>query len=87
MFIFENAASIFISTFLLIPFCIKGQITYVDNLTEHIDLQKTALIYKDVQPDVVTLDLDMPVINGIEVAKLILKNFPKIKSHFEMDSR
>ncbi len=31
------------------------------------------------QPDVVTLDLDMPVLNGIEVAKLVIKNYPNIK--------
>jgi two-component system, NarL family, response regulator DegU len=31
------------------------------------------------QPDVATLDLDMPILNGIEVAKIILKKYPKIK--------
>lgn len=31
------------------------------------------------QPDVATLDLDMPILNGIEVAKIILKNYPTIK--------
>ncbi len=31
------------------------------------------------QPDVATLDLDMPILNGIEVAKLVIKNFPNIK--------
>jgi len=31
------------------------------------------------QPDVVTLDLDMPQLNGIEVAKWVLKNHPHIK--------
>jgi two-component system, NarL family, response regulator DegU len=31
------------------------------------------------QPDVATLDLDMPLMNGIEVAKILLKNHPKIK--------
>ncbi len=31
------------------------------------------------QPDVATLDLDMPILNGIEVAKIILKNYPNIK--------
>ncbi len=30
-------------------------------------------------PDVVTLDLDMPLKNGIEVAKFVLKNHPTIK--------
>lgn len=31
------------------------------------------------QPHVVTLDLDMPILNGIEVAKLVIKNYPNIK--------
>jgi two-component system, NarL family, response regulator DegU len=31
------------------------------------------------QPDVATLDLDMPILNGIEVAKTILKKYPNIK--------
>lgn len=31
------------------------------------------------QPNVVTLDLDMPILNGIEVAKIILKKYPNIK--------
>jgi two-component system, NarL family, response regulator DegU len=31
------------------------------------------------QPDVATLDLDMPILNGIEVAKIILKKYPNIK--------
>ena len=31
------------------------------------------------QPDVATLDLDMPMLNGIEVAKIILKKYPNIK--------
>ena len=30
---------------------------------------------EQLQPDVVTLDLDMPMLNGIEVAKLIWKTF------------
>lgn len=31
------------------------------------------------QPDVATLDLDMPIMNGIEVSKIILKKYPNIK--------
>ncbi len=31
------------------------------------------------QPDVATLDLDMPMLNGIEVAKILLKNHKNIK--------
>jgi two-component system, NarL family, response regulator DegU len=31
------------------------------------------------QPDVATLDLDMPVLNGIEVAKIVIKKHPNIK--------
>jgi two-component system, NarL family, response regulator DegU len=31
------------------------------------------------QPDVATLDLDMPILNGIEVAKIILTKYPNIK--------
>jgi two-component system, NarL family, response regulator DegU len=31
------------------------------------------------QPDVATLDLDMPILNGIEVAKSVLKKYPNIK--------
>jgi two-component system, NarL family, response regulator DegU len=31
------------------------------------------------QPDVATLDLDMPVLNGIEVAKVVLKKYPNVK--------
>jgi two-component system, NarL family, response regulator DegU len=31
------------------------------------------------QPDVATLDLDMPILNGIEVAKTVLKTYPNIK--------
>jgi two-component system, NarL family, response regulator DegU len=31
------------------------------------------------QPDVATLDLDMPILNGIEVAKLVIKNYPNVK--------
>ena len=31
------------------------------------------------QPDVATLDLDMPILNGIEVAKIILEKYPNIK--------
>ena len=31
------------------------------------------------QPDVATLDLDMPLMNGIEVAKILLKNHSTIK--------
>jgi two-component system response regulator DegU len=31
------------------------------------------------QPDIATLDLDMPILNGIEVAKIVLKKYPNIK--------
>ncbi len=31
------------------------------------------------QPDVATLDLDMPILNGIEVAKIVLRKYPNIK--------
>jgi two-component system, NarL family, response regulator DegU len=31
------------------------------------------------QPDVATLDLDMPILNGIEVSKIILEKYPNIK--------
>lgn len=31
------------------------------------------------QPDVATLDLDMPLMNGIEVAKVLLKDYKNIK--------
>jgi two-component system, NarL family, response regulator DegU len=31
------------------------------------------------QPDVATLDLDMPMMNGIEVSKIILNKYPNIK--------
>ncbi len=34
---------------------------------------------ENLQPDVATLDLDMPILNGIEVAKLVIKNYPTIK--------
>ena len=34
---------------------------------------------ENLQPDVATLDLDMPILNGIEVAKLVIKNYPNIK--------
>jgi two-component system, NarL family, response regulator DegU len=33
----------------------------------------------DLQPDIATLDLDMPILNGIEVAKLVIKNYPNVK--------
>jgi two-component system, NarL family, response regulator DegU len=33
----------------------------------------------DLQPNVATLDLDMPLMNGIEVAKILLKNHKSIK--------
>lgn len=34
---------------------------------------------KDLQPDIATLDLDMPLMNGIEVAKILLKEHKNIK--------
>jgi two-component system, NarL family, response regulator DegU len=33
----------------------------------------------DIQPNVTTLDLDMPLMNGIEVAKILLKDHKSIK--------
>ena len=33
----------------------------------------------DLQPDIATLDLDMPLMNGIEVAKILLKEHNNIK--------
>ncbi len=33
----------------------------------------------DLQPDIATLDLDMPIMNGIEVAKILLKEHKNIK--------
>ena len=33
----------------------------------------------DLQPDIATLDLDMPLMNGIEVAKILLKEHKNIK--------
>ncbi|HPN31346.1 MAG TPA: response regulator [bacterium] len=35
--------------------------------------------YKEVLPDIVTMDITMPVLNGIEASKKILNEFPKAK--------
>ena len=36
----------------------------------------------DLQPDVVLLDVNMPVLDGIETAKIILRDFPLVKIIF-----
>ena len=67
------------------PLFLKG---LRDTLVEEVDFEVVELAtngqqalekIEKWQPDVVTLDLDMPVLNGIEVAKIVLKNYPNIK--------
>ncbi len=36
-------------------------------------------LYRDHQPDLVTMDITMPEMNGIEAVREIVKNFPKAK--------
>ena len=35
--------------------------------------------YKELQPDIVTMDITMPVCNGLESVKKIMKDFPNAK--------
>ena len=67
------------------PLFLKG---LKDTLAEELDFDligsaingKEALDkIKDLQPDIATLDLDMPLMNGIEVAKILLKENKNIK--------
>ena len=37
------------------------------------------LLYRQYQPDLVTMDITMPQVNGIEAVKLIIKDFPDAK--------
>ena len=37
------------------------------------------LLYKELRPDVVTMDITMPVMNGLESLECIRKNFPEAK--------
>ena len=66
------------------PLFLKG---LKDTLAEELDFDligsaingKEALDkIKDLQPDIATLDLDMPLMNGIEVAKILLKEHKNI---------
>jgi two-component system, NarL family, response regulator DegU len=67
------------------PLFLKG---LKDTLAEEVDFElvgsaingKEALEHIiDLQPNVATLDLDMPLMNGIEVAKILLKDHKNIK--------
>ncbi len=67
------------------PLFLKG---LRDTLAEEFDLEVVDLAnngqqalekIEKWQPDVATLDLDMPILNGIEVAKIVLKTYPNIK--------
>lgn len=39
----------------------------------------TALKAKDKHPEIVLMDVNMPILNGIETTKILTKEFPKIK--------
>jgi len=43
------------------------------------DCSQVAAEIKDLQPDVVLMDIDMPNVNGIEGLKIIRQHFPKVK--------
>ena len=67
------------------PLFLKG---LKDTLSEEIDFdlmgsaingQEALKKIIDLQPDIATLDLDMPLMNGIEVAKILLKEHQNIK--------
>src|SRR5436190_5088215 len=51
-------------------FTLAGSYSHCLDLTENI---------RDTKPDVVIMDIDMPVMNGIEGVKLIRKNFPSVQ--------
>lgn len=48
-------------------------IGYAKNGEEGIEL------YKELQPDIVILDIIMPGIDGLEAAEILIKNYPDIK--------
>ena len=67
------------------PLFLKG---LKDTLSEEVDFdllgsaingQEALKKIIDLQPDIATLDLDMPLMNGIEVAKILLKEHKNIK--------
>ena len=45
-----------------------------------IEVSKTAIKYKELNPDLVTLDITMPVLDGIQALSLIRKHDPEAKA-------
>lgn len=41
--------------------------------------QEAIDLYKELQPDLVTMDVTMPILSGLEAAKEILSEFPEAK--------
>lgn len=51
----------------------------IDQIKEAANGRELVEIIKSSSPDVVILDLEMPVMNGFETSKYILENYPKVK--------
>lgn len=50
------------------------------NVVGHADNGKKAVtLYRELQPDIVTMDVTMPIMSGLEAVKQIIPEFPEAK--------
>lgn len=58
---------------------VLSKLKYVELVAEATDGKEFVEMIDDVQPDIILLDIEMPGLNGIDAAKIVLKKTPKLK--------
>ncbi len=58
---------------------VLGRLKYVNNITEADNGEAFLKILEKSKPDIILLDIEMPLMNGIDAAKLALKKHPDLK--------